>query len=82
MDPNPVVELAKSLGPDIAEVTVFLCPDCSQEYEDREEAERCCPRDVESETRFRCPQCEELHESSDDAFLCCDQPEQPGPKKL
>lgn len=68
---NPVLDVAKELGPAIREVEVFLCPSCGQEYNEEYEAAECCPPEIESEIRYECPDCKELHGDEDSAFNCC-----------
>jgi len=52
-------------------VTGYLCPECEEFYEDEDEAEECCPREVEKTERWQCVTCDDIYEDKDDAYNCC-----------
>jgi len=50
----------------------FECPECNEFHETYEDAECCCPRDIEEAERWQCVDCDELHEDKEDAYHCCE----------
>jgi len=52
--------------------TMFSCPDCGETYEDRWEADDCCPKDTAEEVKgWKCSECDEFYEDKEEAKECC-----------
>lgn len=49
----------------------YQCPDCEEVHDTEEDAQNCCPRDVEKVFLWECVECGEKHEDREDAYNCC-----------
>lgn len=54
----------------VERVTMWRCPECTEVYEWRDEAEECCPEEIETE-QWKCPLCTAPNESAREAADCC-----------
>ena len=52
-------------------VMVYVCNTCGAEHEEREEAEDCCPPEVDEIEKWQCSQCDTIHDEKEDAYNCC-----------
>lgn len=46
--------------------TVYTCPECDSEYDEREEAIQCC-----HSGEWMCSECESEHDTQEEAEACC-----------
>jgi hypothetical protein len=54
-------------------ITMYICPECEQEYSDQDDADECCPREAsDGVERWQCSICDDVYEDRDDAYNCCD----------
>ena len=49
----------------------FQCNTCGQIYEEEDEAEDCCPNDVNKIDGWKCGECDEIYEDKEEAKECC-----------
>jgi len=49
-------------------IRIFICGNCKKEYEEDEEAYRCCSS---IEIKYKCPNCGNVYEDDDEAEICC-----------